>query len=79
MGQFTRLVQVMPMRRIRSEDVPREFSGHRVFKRGLPKTFLLDSWQQFPSKYVRCVRRFLDITNLFSHTYSSQTDGQIEQ
>ena len=77
--RFTKLTQVVPLRRITAYDVAVAFVEQWVFKYGAPATLLSDNGSQFVAHFFRRVCNILQVHNLFTTTYHPQTNGQVER
>ena len=77
--RYTKLTQVVPLRRIKAYDVAVAFVEHWIFKYGPPATLLSDNGSQFVAMFFQRVCQLLGITNLFTTTYHPQTNGQTER
>lgn len=77
--RFTKLTQIVPLRRITAYDVAVAFTEHWVFKYGPPKTLLSDNGSQFVAHFFQRVCRILHVENSFTTTYHPQTNGQAER
>ena len=76
--RFTKLKQVVPLKRITAYDVAVAFVEHWVFKYGAPATLLSDNGSQFVAHFFRRVCNILQVHNIFTTTYHPQTNGQVE-
>ena len=54
-NRFTKLTQVVPLKRITAYDVAVAFVEHWVFKYGAPTTLLYDNGSQFVAHFFRRV------------------------
>ena len=77
--RFTKLTQVVPLKRITAYDVAVAFVEHWVFKYGAPATLLSDNGSQFVAHFFRRVCNILQVHNVFTTTYHPQTNGQVER
>ena len=77
--RFTKLTQVVPLKRITAYDVAFAFVEHWVFKYGAPATLLSDNGSQFVAHFFRRVCNILQAHNIFTTTYHPQTNGQVER
>ena len=77
--RFTKLTQVVPLRKITAYDVAVAFVEHWVFKYGPPKTLLSDNGSQFVAHFFQRVCRILGTNNAYTTTYHPQTNGQVER
>ena len=76
--RFTKLTQVVPLKRITAYDVA-AFVEHWVFKYGAPATLLFDNGSKFLAHVFRRVCNILQVHNIFTTTYHPQTNGQVER
>ena len=77
--RFTKLTQVVPMRKITADKVASAFCVHWVYKYGTPKETLTDNGPQFASKFLQETCQALGISNAFTSAYHPQTNGQAER
>ena len=77
--RFTKLTQVIPLRRIDAYAVAFASVEHWIFKYGSPKTLISDNRKQFASKFFQAVCSLLRLSNIFMPTYHPQTNGQVER
>ena len=77
--RFTKLSQVVPLKRIIAYDVAVAFVKHWMFKYGAPATLLSDNGSQFVAHFFRRVCNILQVHNVFTTTYHPQTNGQVER
>ena len=77
--RFTKLTQVVRLRRITAAVIAAAFCQHWVFKYGAPKETLTDNGSQFESKFLRETCQVLGVRNAFTSTYHPQTNGQTER
>ena len=72
---FTKLTQVVPLKRITAYDVAVVFVEKWVFKYGAPATMLSGNGSQFVAHFFRQVCNILQVQNIFTTTYHPQTNG----
>lgn len=77
--RLTKMTQAIPLRRIHALSVAVAFEEHWIFKYGTPHEVLSDNGSQFTSKFFSGVWQLMRITNWFTSTYHSQTNGHKEQ
>ena len=77
--RFTKLTQVVPLKRITVYDVAVAFVEHWVFKYGAPATLLSDNGSQFVAHFFRRVCNILQVHNIFTTTYHLQKNRQMER
>ena len=77
--RFSKLTQVVPLRRIDAYTVAVAFVEAWVFKHGPPKTLIFDNGKRFSAKFFQAVCSLLGISNVFTSTYHPQTSGQVER
>ena len=77
--RFTKLTQVVPLKKITALTVSVAFVEHWVYKYGPPKLLLSDNGGQFASKFFQRVCGYLGLANVFTSTYHPQTNGQVER
>ena len=77
--RFTKLTQVIPLRRIDANTVAVAFVEHWILKYGPSKTLISDNGKQFASKFFQAVCSLLGLSNIFTSTYHPQTNGQVER
>lgn len=77
--RFTKLTQIVPLRKITALDVAKAFAEHWVFKYGAPVTLLSDNESQFVARFFQQVCRILQVNNIFTTAYHPQTNGQVER
>lgn len=77
--RFSKLTQVVPLRRIKAYDVALAFVEEWVFKCGPPKTLLSDNGSHFVSLFFQQVCQVMSVNNRFRTTYHPQTNGQAER
>ena len=77
--RFTKLTQVIPLRRIDAYTVAVAFVEAWIFKYGPPKTLISDNGKQFAAKFFQAVCSLLGLSNIFTSTYHPQTNGQVER
>ena len=77
--RFTKLTQVISMKKVTAQHVAIAFVEHWVFKYGPPKTLLSDNGSNFASKLFQRVCGYAGIANLYTSTYHPQTNGQVER
>ena len=77
--RFTKLSQVIPLRKITTYNVAVAFVEHWVFKYGPPECLISDNGKQFADKFFQVVCSILGISNVFTSTYQPQTNGQVER
>ena len=76
---FTKLTEMVPLKRITAYDVALAFVEHWVFKYDAPATLLSDNGSQFVAHFFRRMCNILQVHNIFSTTYHPQTNGQVER
>ena len=76
--RFTKLTQVIPLRRIDAYTVTVAFVEHWIFKYGPSKTLISDNGKQFATKFFQAVCSLLGLSNIFTSTVHPQTNGQVE-
>ena len=77
--RFTKLTQVIQLRRIDAYTVAVAFVEHWIFKYGPRKTLISDNGKQFASKFFQAVCSLLGLSNIFTSPYHPQTNGQVER
>ena len=77
--RFTKLSQVVPLRRITAYHVAVAFCEAWVFKYGPPATLLSDNGKQFTSRLFHSVCNLIGTNNVFTSAYHPQTNGQVER
>ena len=77
--RFTKLTQVIPVRRIDAYTVAVAFVEACIFKYGPPKTLTSDNGKQFAANFLQAVCSLLGLSNIFTSTYHPQTNGQVER
>ena len=77
--RFTKLTQVVPMKKITAQHVAIAFVEHWVFKYGPPKTLLSDNGSNFASKLFQRMCSYIGVANMYTSTYHPQTNGQVER
>ena len=77
-GRFTKLTQVIPLRRIDAYTVAVAFVGAWIFEYGPPKTLFSDNGMQFAAKFFQAACSLLGLSNIFMSTYHPQTNGEVE-
>ena len=77
--RFTKLTRVVPLRKITAYNVAVAFLEHWVFSYGPPECVISDNCKQFAAKFFQAVCELLGISNFFTSTYHSQTNGQVER
>ena len=77
--RFTKLTQVVPMKKITAQHVAIAFVEHWVFKYGPPKTLLSDNGSNFASKFFQRMCSYIGVANMYTSTYHPQTNGQVER
>ena len=77
--RFTKLTQVVSLKRITAFDVAIAFVEHWLFKYGAPTTLLSDNRSQFVTHFFRRVCNILQVHNIFTTTYHPQTNVQVER
>ena len=76
--RFTKLMQVIPLRRIAAYTVAVAFVEGWICKYGPPKTLISDNGKQFAPKFFQAVRSLLGLSNIVMSTYHPQMNGQVE-
>ena len=76
--RFTKLTQVIPLRRIDAYTVAVAFVEDWIFKYGPPKTLISDNGKKFEAKFFQAVCSLPGLSNIFRSTYHPQTNGQVE-
>ena len=77
--RFSKLTQVVPLRRINAYTVAVAFVQHWVLKYGPPAVLISDNGKQFASKFFQSVCTLLGIANILTTAYHPQTNGQAER
>ena len=77
--RFTKLTQVIPLRRIDAYTVALAFVEACICKYGRPKTLISDNSKQFAAKFFQGVCSLLGLSNIFTSIYHTQTNGQFER
>ena len=77
--RFTKLTQVIPLRRIDAYTVAVVFVEAWIFKCGPPKTLISNNGKQFAAKFFPAICSLLGLSNIFTSTYHPQTNGQVER
>ena len=77
--RFTKLTQVVPLRRITAYDVAVGFVNEWVFKYGPPQSLLSDNGSQFVAHFFQKVCQLLGINSAFTTAYHPQSNGQVER
>ena len=77
--RFTKLTQVVPLRRVTAYDVAVAFVNEWVFKYGPPQALLSDNGSQFVAHFFQRECQLLGIDGAFTTTYHPQTNGQTER
>ena len=77
--RFTKLTQIVPLKKTTAHDVAMAFCIHWVYKYGTPKETLTENGPQFASKFLRETCQVLGIANSFTSAYHPQTNGQAER
>ena len=77
--RFTKLTQVIPLRRIDAYTVAVSFVEHWIFKYGPPKTLISDNEKQFVAKFLQSVCSLQGLSNIFKSMYHPQTNGRVER
>ena len=77
--RFTKLTQVIPLRRIDAYTIAVAFVEAWIFKYGPPKTLISDNGKQFAAKFFQAFCSLLGLSNIFTSTYHPQTNGQVER
>lgn len=75
---FTKLNQVVPLKRKTRIDVAKAFDSHWVFKYGALKDVLSDNGPQFASQLYQNTCRIQGISNTFTSAYLRQKNGKVE-
>ena len=76
---FTKLTQVIPLRRIDKYTVAVAFVEAWIFKYGPPKTVISDNGKQFAAKFFQAVCSLLGLSNIITSMYYLRTNGQVER
>ena len=77
--RFTKLTQVIPLRRIHAYTLAVAFVEAWIFKYGSPKTFISDNGKQFAAKFFQAVCSLLGLSNISTSTYHPQKNGRVER
>ena len=77
--RFTKLTQVIPLRRIDGYTVAVAFVEAWIMKYGPPKTLISDNGKQFAAKFFQALCSVLGLSNIFTSLYHPQTNGQVER
>ena len=77
--RFTKLTQVIPLRRIDAYTAAVAFAEHYILKYGPPKTLISDNGKQFASKFFQAVCSIRGLSNIFKSTYHPQTNVQVDR
>ena len=76
---FTKLTQVIPLRRIDAYTVFVAVVEACIFKCGPPKTLIPDNCKQFAANFFQAVCSLLGLSNIFTSTHHPQTNVQVER
>jgi len=77
--RFSKMTRASPLERIDAESIAAAFLDYWVAAYGPPATALSDNGPQFMSTFFQGVCSLLGISNRYSTTYHSQTNGQVER
>ena len=75
--RFTKLMQVIPLKRIDVYTVAVALDEAWILKYEPQKTLISDNGKQFAAKFFQAVCSLLGLSNIFTSTYHPQTNGQI--
>ena len=77
--RFSKLTEVMPLRRIDAYTVAVAIVESWVFKYGPPKTLISDNGKQFTATFFQAFCSLLGISKIFISMYHPQTNVQVER
>ena len=77
--RFTKLTQIVCLRKTTAYIIAAAFCSHWVYKYGTPKETLTDNGPQFASKFLQETCQILGVANTFTSAYHPQTNGQCER
>ena len=77
--RFTKLTQVISLKRIDAYTVAVTFVEAWIFKYGPPKTLISDNSKQFAAKFFQPVCSLLGLSNIFTSTSNPQTNEQVKR
>ena len=77
--RFSKLTQVIPLRRIDAHTAAVAFVEYWIFNCGPPKTLIWDDRKQFAAKFSEAVCSLLGLLNIFESMYHPQTNEQFER
>jgi len=77
--RFSKMARAIFLQRIDAETIAAAFLDNRVAAYGPPATLLSDNGPQFRSTFFHGVCSLLGISNRYSTTHHSQTNGQVER
>ena len=77
--RFSKLVRAVPLKKVTASEVAKAFVHHWAFPYGAPIWLLSDKGKQFIAKLFRETYRMLGVQNLYTTTYHTLTNGQVER
>ena len=77
--RFTKLTQVVPIKKISAQHVAIAFVEHWVFKYGPLKTLQSDNGSNFASKLFQRMCSYIGVANMYTSTYHPQINVQVER
>ncbi len=77
--RFTKLVKIVPLRKMRAQDIARAFHRHWVFVYGAPLTVHTVNGPQFTAKFLLGAHRVFSIQEPFTIAYHPEANGQTER